>query len=57
MAPSIHRAVVLLDPIEHGADHLDRRQLLASKPREQLRDRQEGDGIPGCCSYDESLHP
>src|SRR3984893_8817130 len=51
-AVGIHHAVVPIDLMEHGIDHLDRREIFASITREQLGDRQEGGGILWCFGYD-----
>ena len=34
-AKGVHRAVVAIDPVEHGAHHLDRRERLAAIARGQ----------------------
>jgi hypothetical protein len=36
---------VPIDLIEHGINHLDRREIFTPITSEQLRDRQEGGGI------------
>src|SRR5262245_61578351 len=41
----VHHAVVPVYLIEHGANHLDRREILAPIASEQLCNRQEGGGI------------
>ena len=51
-AKGVHRAVVAIDPVEHGAHHLDRRERLAAIAREQLRGRQERGVIVGSAGDD-----
>src|SRR5215468_8799270 len=51
-AVGVHHAVVPIDLIEHGINHLDRREIFAPITSEQLRDRQEGGGILWRFSYD-----
>jgi hypothetical protein len=43
---------VPIDLIEHGIDHIDRREIFASITSEQLGDRQEGGGILWRFGYD-----
>src|SRR4029077_3031650 len=51
-AIGVHRAVVAIDAIEHGAHRLDRRERLAAIARGQLRSRQERGVIVGSAGDD-----
>src|SRR5262249_40294374 len=51
-AIGVHHAVRPIDLLEHGVNHLDRREIFAPIAREQLRNRQEGGGVLWRFRYD-----
>src|SRR5262249_5228886 len=51
-AIGVHHAVRPIDLLEHGVNHLDRREIFAPITREQLCNRQEGGGILWRFGYD-----